>query len=116
MIRPATLICVVLLFLLAFAVFQVEHSVQALKSEFNDINRQIIASQKTIHVLRAEWTYLNQPERLREMAGKYLRLEKIRPKQVREIEEIPITPYMVKNYRKESAGYVRVNAAPEIRY
>src|SRR5205823_6782418 len=52
-----------------------------------------IAEQQEIHILRAEWTALNQPERLAELNRRFLSLAAVAPKQLqRKLEDIPLRP------------------------
>lgn len=53
-----------------FATFIMKNRVQDLEKELNRINRDISEDIKTIHILKAEWSHLNNPERLRSLAQK----------------------------------------------
>jgi hypothetical protein len=41
------------------------------------VQKQIAATQDEIHVLNAEWSFLNQPNRLADLSRKYLNLQPI---------------------------------------
>lgn len=56
------------------AVFFVSHEVGALDARLDELNRQIDADYDALHVLRAEWGYLNQPQRLEALAARHLDL------------------------------------------
>ena len=47
-----------------FALFNVTFKVEKLEAELGELNRQILADQQSIHILKAEWSYLDRPERL----------------------------------------------------
>ena len=49
------------------ATFIMKNRVQDLEKELNRINRDISEDIKTIHILKAEWSHLNNPERLRSL-------------------------------------------------
>ena len=53
---------------LGYGVFQVKYEVQEMESRIVQLNRGIVGDQQAIHVLRAEWSYLNQPSRLEALA------------------------------------------------
>ena len=74
-----------------FTTFKVKHSVQDIDDELNRLRKQTNAEQQEIRVLTAEWTYLNQPERLAELNKTFLQLTPVTPKQLQtRIEDIPL--------------------------
>jgi len=89
MLKPAFFLSFIILGVIAFTLFEVEYRVDSLRAEFNEVNRELVADREAIHVLRAEWSYLNQPERLKKLSQKYLALETAHPRQIRDISAIP---------------------------
>ncbi len=75
MIRPATIMLLVLVAGAVGAVFFVSHEVAALDDRLRELNQNIEADYDALHVLRAEWSYLNQPQRLADLASRHLNLE-----------------------------------------
>lgn len=53
---------------LAFWAYRENYLTQAVRDETRQLQRDIGAAQTRLNVLRAEWAYLNRPERLRELA------------------------------------------------
>jgi hypothetical protein len=93
MIRFASLLWLALVAVTGFATFKVKYTVQDIEDELSKARRQTIAEQQEIHVLRAEWTALNQPERLADLNRRFLSLAAVTPKQLqRKIEDIPLRP------------------------
>jgi hypothetical protein len=91
MTRLGTVFWVVLVLVTGFTTFKVKYAVQDIEEELNRVRRQTIAEQQEIRVLTAEWTYLNQPERLTELNRRFLGLASITARQLqRSIEEIPL--------------------------
>ena len=91
MTRLGTVFWVALVLTAGFTTFKVKYAVQDIEDELNRVRRQTIAEQQEIRVLTAEWTYLNQPERLTELNRRFLGLASITTKQLqRSIEEIPL--------------------------
>ena len=91
MIRFASLSWLALVAVTGFATFKVKYAVQDIEEELNKVRRQTIAEQQEIHVLRAEWTALTQPERLADLNRRLLSLAAITPKQLqRKVDEIPL--------------------------
>ncbi len=88
--KPAALLGIALLALSVFALFQVKYKVQNLRRDLAEIERQISADKKSIHVLGAEWAYLNRPERLKQLADQYLDLRYVSVAQVKEGEAVMV--------------------------
>lgn len=90
MIRLGVLMWVWLIAGAAGVLFQVSYDVTALEEDLATLNRDIVREQEAIRVLRAEWSYLNQPERLRTLAQELTSLVPIAPAQV--IESVDALP------------------------
>ncbi|NJO55266.1 MAG: hypothetical protein HC834_01720 [Rhodospirillales bacterium] len=67
---------------LAVVLLVIKHEVQGLKDELGSLNRQIVVEQETIQVLKAEFAYLSQPDRIRRLASKHLGLQPVAPDQL----------------------------------
>jgi cell division protein FtsL len=92
MIRPTNLVIFAAVACIGFGVFRVKHEVQELQEEYGRINRQIVAERNAMHVLKAEWSYLNQPQRLAEMARRHLDLQPVGTVQLGRVDAIPMKP------------------------
>ncbi|HEX9810432.1 MAG TPA: cell division protein FtsL [Alphaproteobacteria bacterium] len=86
------LLWIVLVAAVGFGLFQVKHRVQALEEELGRLNAAIVAEQDQIHVLRAEWAYLNRPKRLEELNAEYLGLGPMAPEQRVALDGIGLRP------------------------
>ena len=74
-----------------FTTFNVKYAVQGIEDELSRVRRETIAEDQERRVLAAEWTYLNQPERLAELNRVYLQLAPLKPNQLqRRIDEIAL--------------------------
>lgn len=93
--RKAFVIGSVLFCALAFTVFKVEYKVRSLRAELAEVNRQILQNYEDIHVLKAEWVYLNNPQRVKELASRYLDMDYVNYAQLRGVETIPAAPVMI---------------------
>ena len=67
---------------LVFGLFQIKLAVQNLEGRLMTLDRALLKSETEIHVLRAEWAYLNLPERLARLAARYLDLAPLRAEQI----------------------------------
>ena len=68
--------------------FFVKHEVKDQERRLNALNTEIQRNQETIHVLRAEWSYLNDPARLRALSEKHLGMHPVMPNQVATLDGI----------------------------
>ena len=62
--------------------FYTSHQTQELEAELEARHRAVIAEREAIRVLRAEWAYLNEPGRLRELARLHTPLGPAMPIQI----------------------------------
>lgn len=90
MMRSATFGGLVVGSLLAVFVFAVKYEVQDLETDYTTLNRSIERERQSIHVLLAEWSHLNEPARIRDLAREHLGLEGMSAGQVGEISQIPM--------------------------
>lgn len=86
--KHSTMFLILMAAAVSVALFVVKYRVQDLEAEFKDVNRQISASKEDIHVLQAEWSHLNQPQRLRQLAGQYLEIGPLDAERVGPAERI----------------------------
>ena len=88
--KTATLsLWVTLTCLVGFGMFVMKNQVQTLENELNRINRSIQDDVKSIHVLKAEWSHLNSPSRLRTLANKHILLNPVKPEQIINYSQVP---------------------------
>ena len=92
MIRPATVFWIALAGCVGYGLYHLQNQVQALEDELFRVNRTILAEQESIHVLRAEWSYLNPPARLQALASRHLDLQPTKPSQLGTIASLPPLP------------------------
>jgi len=74
MIRRTTFLSATLAATMGVALFVVKYQVQDLEDQLTAIDHQIVTERQTIHVLKAEWSHLNEPGRLRRLAVRHLDL------------------------------------------
>ena len=90
MIRTHALIWTVLVAAAAGVLFYTSHQAQELEAELEASHRAVIAEREAIRILHAEWAYLNEPGRLRELARRHTPLGPAMPVQiVADIDDIP---------------------------
>jgi len=89
MIRPLTLMALILTGGIAYGVYQLKHEVQGLEETLARLNREIERERESIQVLEADWAYLNRPASLQALADKWLALKPVGPRQIVTIDDVP---------------------------
>lgn len=92
MIRISVIVWTVILAFLGIGLFQVKYNVQSKERELREVRRQIEANLTSIHVLEAEWSYLNDPLRLADLARRHTELLPTTPAQIGDIASLPPRP------------------------
>lgn len=91
--RAVTLSALVLLGGLSIGLYLLESEVERTRRTLAELDRQLLEEQKNLQVLKAEWSFLNQPERLQALAVAYgdrLALQPIAPSQIGALAELPM--------------------------
>ena len=89
MMRHTAILALLLAGALSLVLFSVKYQVQDLEEEIGQLNRSIIADQQAIHVLKAEWSHLNDPVRLRDLSVRHLGLGAVEPEQLGHLDNLP---------------------------
>ncbi len=89
MSRFVTLLWILIAGAGALALYQIKHEVIAQERELARLNRAIVQEQEAIHVLRAEWSLINQPKRLQALAERHLDLQPMKPGQFGRVDSVP---------------------------
>ena len=88
MIRRSTILFLILAAVIGFGVFKLTFEVQGLETELHRLNRAILAEDEAIHVLEAEWSYLNEPTRLEALAKRHLALRTVNDARMRTMADL----------------------------
>jgi hypothetical protein len=88
MIRPFTCVCMVLAGASGLYLYQAKHRVQLLDREITSTIHATETARERIGVLRAEWTLQNDPERLAQLADRFLTLKTVAPGQFTTMAEL----------------------------
>ncbi|RAU22905.1 energy transducer TonB [Paramagnetospirillum kuznetsovii] len=68
--------------------FFIKHEVKDQERRLTSLTTEIQRNQETIHVLRAEWSYLNDPSRLRMLAEKHLGMHAVKPAEIASLDSV----------------------------
>ena len=86
--RRSTICFAVLTIGIGLGLFQLKYTVMSLEKEYKKINSSIKTTKESIHVLKAEWTHLNDPKRLQLLAQKHLEISPIAAKQLISLKDV----------------------------
>ena len=89
MSRIAALVWLAAIVVAALGLFHVKYEVQRLEEELGLEHRSILERQEAIHILKAEWSYLNRPARLSDLAKRHLGLAPMVGTQVVRLDDLP---------------------------
>jgi hypothetical protein len=88
--RGATLMWAALAVAVGVALFLVKYKVQDLEHQLVAKQAQVVRDEGAIRVLEAEWTYLNDPSRLRRLSEEYLGFHAATARNVATIDALPM--------------------------
>jgi len=77
---------------LSVVLFSVKYRVRDLEAKQQRLGRELDDERRALHVLHAEWAYLNNPKRIRILANEYLGMTSTHPFQVVGIDGIRALP------------------------
>ena len=86
--KRSTLMLLLMAAVVSVALFVVKYRVQDLDQEMRGITRATANAQESIHVLKSEWSHLNQPDRLRILAQRYLEVGPLDVDRVGDVEHM----------------------------
>ncbi|MBX9726578.1 MAG: hypothetical protein K2X09_04865 [Rickettsiales bacterium] len=87
------LIHMVCVAVLAIGLYMVKYSVQDVQRNVAALETELANEKESLHLLNAEWAYLNRPDRLRQLADRHLDLV---PLDSRQIEKVSVLPAAVR--------------------
>jgi len=76
---------------IATSLFILKYEVQSLEDILAQRNSDIDTHTRSIKVLKAEWTFLSDPERLRRLGLEYLELAPIEPARIISMDMVPFS-------------------------
>lgn len=95
MMRIINITLLALLFGIATWTYSVKHDAQDRLAEIRALEDQIATERESIDLLKADWAFLSDPQRLQALADRYkddLGLAATRPDQIATLDELPGPP------------------------
>lgn len=90
-----SIMCSALVIAVAYWAYTENYTTQASSRRVDELHRQIASEKEAISIMRAEWAYLNRPERLAKLADlnfERLQLVPLAAQHFAELETIPLPP------------------------
>jgi hypothetical protein len=103
MIRRSTLLTSLIAVSTVIALFVVKYQVQDLEGTLTQINREISNNRQAVHVLKAEWSHLNEPNRLRYLIARHLDLGPLENAQFIRLSDLSKQLFMRVNSQKSTS-------------
>lgn len=89
MMNLRVLIHMVCFAVLAIGLYLVKYNVQEVQRNVASLKTQLATEKESLHLLNAEWAYLNRPDRLRQLADRHLDLEPLDSRQINQLNVLP---------------------------
>jgi hypothetical protein len=92
MLRTINILLVILMLVGAAVVYDLKYEAERATAKVSKISRKIDEERNAIATLKAEWSLLNQPRRLQDLAERYhsyLELDPLDPTQIGTLDDIP---------------------------
>jgi hypothetical protein len=90
MIRFINTVAVASLLLVCFGLYNGVHRVKAQEQALGKLKTELAQEAEAIRVLKAEWSYLNQPDRLQSLARRHLALAPTGAAQITVLASLPL--------------------------
>ena len=87
MLRRSIVFLVFAISLAGIGMFSLKHEVQSRKDKLDTLHQDIVKSQEAIRVLRAEWSFINQPAHIERLARKHLGFGPMEAHQIMKLEK-----------------------------
>ena len=90
MLKFSTVVWALLAITAGSALFLMKYDVRALEDRLVSLDGEIARNRQAVHVLKAEWSFLNQPARLEDLGRRLLRLQPLDAARIGTIDDIPM--------------------------
>lgn len=109
MLKTIDIVLIAVMISAAAWTFKIKYEAESLEAQVVAIDRKAQLERETISLLDADWSLLNQPDRLQRLAEAFkddLALEPLKPQQIVEPDELPAQPIsLVPNATTALGGY-----------
>ncbi len=88
MIRLVNLAAILITLTASYALYRMKYEATDYSRQVIDLREEIAAERDLINVLEAEWSYLNEPQRIQRLADQYLELQTLDARQIVTFQEL----------------------------
>ncbi len=103
------LINMVCVAVLAIGLYLVKYSVQDVQRNVVTLKSDLATEKESLHLLNAEWAYLNRPDRLRQLADRHLDLVPLDSRQIESVNVLPAAVYSQPQQSKQNPNIQQVS-------
>jgi hypothetical protein len=104
MIRITSLVIVLLMVGAAIGLYRFKEQAADRAAEIQSLRIQIAEERERISLLEAEWTYLNQPDRIQELSKRHLDLQRMQAGQIGTVDALPMRPIELDPFAGDALG------------
>ena len=90
MMRILNSVAMVLTIALVVVLYHIKYDAQESIRHIDKLKAELRHERDTINILRAEWSHLNQPQRLQKLARRYTKLQPLTSKQIVTFNDLPL--------------------------
>jgi cell division protein FtsL len=101
-LRVTMLIYMAVIAIAGFGVYLVKYTVQDMQRQVAALDKELQQERELLHLLKAEWAYLNRPERLERLASRHLKMVPLEATTLSSVRAIP-TYYYPKQQQKNTS-------------
>lgn len=94
----------------AVGLYLVKHVVEDVQRDVASLEVQVASEDESLHLLNAEWAYLNRPERLHALADRHLTLQ---PLDSRQIQDVGVLPAAFETPDARADSYLHATSAAQ---
>ena len=87
--RISNIIVMMCIAIAAFGLYLVKYTVQDVQRDVAVLESELENERESLHLLNAEWAYLNRPERLQALADSHLALTPLDSRQIQDVGMLP---------------------------
>ncbi len=89
MMKPLYIGAFVVTVMLTYGLYTMKHEVQRLESKLQSLHRQLASEREAVRILRAEWSFLNNPERIGKLTARHLDLTPVSVHRISAMARLP---------------------------